>query len=914
MLNILLNLLMVQIICGKLGVSDIKIIQETPIISNTKYLINGSGSLSPLRGYIYHTDGYTHNKRLFSPEIKVKYSLKKEAKSNNFMHFYKYERFPGSDKFRIPLKFKPTENQKYTQEYHSRIIKMFPSAVGDLSIEAGRDNAFTLFLKSDTTKPYTKYILASLLLLSEGVDMRISVDYSNNKKRLILKNKKETKEYINADMCIDVIDSNQEIVKIGVYQSEVTEIINFFRRYRVCPSEGSNSTPSEPRSKEEFKTGIFMSSIGFLIESYIFEYIDNVQEYIEFIDAVYELLCDQMERDPEQLSDKRRKIDKVFDRLFVPIESLDNELKYIMPLYSIKQTMDKYMVFPFCESSQLPIYTRIEAYTLSNGVFKVNKNVYYSDCVESALLGLFCCLAYDPETHEYTTKHMGNTLSAHIKKFFEKYPRPTNTTTYEMHLDWSKVVCYLNNERISYVGNKVELRSGVLNILQVIKEITGINTSAWNVTNTAGSNPLNIIQKLDKNNLYSIEESVRHAFMSLTKNSSLKVQCKEFDFKKRSDDVTDAFGKIELIYTYDNIVHGICLNVQPRHTHISLLYPSSSFLEKLSEQINQIKTDHNEINNYTGYLINQHITSKIRQISLRSVNSEYIPKNEIYTFLQNYSGSVCELFILRKIDSVEYKSFIFRCILLYSQKNQLSENNPLVQLSSNILGSVPLDDLNTRLSMLNSCICNLNYSKYYPDIEYTLTNIPNSEFSLLQVCGVFDCIIESGELDQLLTCLDISLKLSRRRVSLDILLRRKLSSAEVLEFIFRSGGIRAVNNIQNILESYVSRDDKELNTLYIMWFITACKRSNYSSELVRYTYNLINYEFIPDVCTYAKENKCNFDLIISALLKEKDKLRIKKDRKSMKKYKKIVKQFNESTGIFSKYYIKTIAYITPFLI
>ncbi|KAI5167171.1 hypothetical protein NEIRO02_1733 [Nematocida sp. AWRm79] len=914
MLNILLNLLMIQIICGKLGVSDIKIIQETPIISNEKYLINGSGSLSPLRGYIYHTDGYTHNKRLFSPEIKVKYSLKKEAKSNNLIHFYKYERFPGSDKFRISQKIKPTENQKYIQEYHSRIIKMFPSVVGDLSIEAGRDNAFTVFLKSDTTKPYTKYILASLLLLSEGVDIRISVDYSNNKKRLILKNKKETKEYINADMCINVIDSNKQIIKAGIYQSEVTEIINFFRRYRVCPSEGSNNTSLEPRSKEEFKTGMFMNSTRFLIESYIFEYIDNVQEYIEFIDAVYELLCDQMERDPENLNDKKRKIDKVFDRLFVPIESLDNELKYIMPLYSIKQTIDKYMVFPFCESSQLPMYTRIEKCTLSNGVFRVNNNEYYSDCVESALLGVFCSLAYDPEKHEYTTKHMGNTLSDHIKEFFKTYPVPTNTTTYEMHLEWSKVVCYLNNEKISYVGNKVELRSGILNILQVIKEITGINTSAWNVKNTAGSNPSNIIQKLDKNNLYSIEESVRHTFMSLTKNSSLKIRCKGFEFKKRSDGITDAFGKIELVYTYNDVVHGICLNVQPGHTHISLLNPPSSFLEKLSDQINQIKTEHDEINDYTGYLINQHITSKIRQITLRAQNSEYIPKKEIYTFLQNYSDSVCELFILRKIDSVEYKSFIFKCILLYSQKNQLSENHPLVQFSSNILGSVPLNDLNTRLSMLNSFICNLNYSKYYPDIEYTLTNIPNSEFSLVQVWDVFDCIVESGELDQLLACLDISLKLSRRRVTLDVLLRRKLSSDEVLEFIFTSGGIRAMNNIQNILESYTRRDDKELNILYIMWFISACKRSNYSSELVSHTYNLINYEFIPDVYIYAMEKKCNSDLIISALLKEKDKLRIKKDRKSMKKYKKIVNQFNESVGIFSKWYIKTLTYITHFLI
>ncbi|EIJ87148.1 uncharacterized protein NEPG_02569, partial [Nematocida parisii ERTm1] len=90
-------LVMMYTICARVELSDIKIIEETKIISKEGNLvINPDGSLSPSRADIMRKCEYIHNKRLYAYEINTMYNLKKTYKQGRL--FYEYERKPVNDK------------------------------------------------------------------------------------------------------------------------------------------------------------------------------------------------------------------------------------------------------------------------------------------------------------------------------------------------------------------------------------------------------------------------------------------------------------------------------------------------------------------------------------------------------------------------------------------------------------------------------------------------------------------------------------------------------------------------------------------------------------------------------------------------------------------------------------------------
>ncbi|KAI5167383.1 hypothetical protein NEAUS04_2692, partial [Nematocida ausubeli] len=325
------------------------------------------------------------------------------------------------------------------------------------SIEAGRPNALTNFLRAEHVRKDTKYIFAALLLLSEGIDVKIAVDPTGEKNRLVIKSKKcAEKVFVDVEMHMAGIDPFTKEHKKDIYQSEVTGIVNFFLQCRVNPLLKRGGEFAEPASIEEFESGKFLNSIGFLIQTYIYEFIDTVQAYKEFVHAVHELLVDQMTTESSN-GKKKGKKDRIFDRFFLQKDSNGAEMKYIKPFYELAKIMDKDMTFPFCDSSQLPVYTKIPRYKLDKTGFEEEESLSYSDCVESALLGLFCCLAYNPEKREYQTSHMGDKISDELKEFFKSYPAPVEVVDHEMHKQWSRVVSCLKNDKIDYKHPKNEL-------------------------------------------------------------------------------------------------------------------------------------------------------------------------------------------------------------------------------------------------------------------------------------------------------------------------------------------------------------------------------------------------------------------------------------------------------------------------
>ncbi|EHY66487.1 hypothetical protein NERG_00127 [Nematocida ausubeli] len=68
---------MVCLVVSRIEIEDLKAVQNRQFFNdgNEPKLINPNGPLNLLRGYIYHKNGYMHNKRLFSHELDIKYKF-----------------------------------------------------------------------------------------------------------------------------------------------------------------------------------------------------------------------------------------------------------------------------------------------------------------------------------------------------------------------------------------------------------------------------------------------------------------------------------------------------------------------------------------------------------------------------------------------------------------------------------------------------------------------------------------------------------------------------------------------------------------------------------------------------------------------------------------------------------------------
>ncbi|EIJ87152.1 hypothetical protein NEQG_02643, partial [Nematocida parisii ERTm3] len=436
-------LLAMYTVCARLELSDIKTIGDSVVIEEDNLLIHPDGPLNPLRGYIMHKSGCMYNKRLYAPEIDTMYKL--EKKYENGRSIYEYERKPVNDLAYDDI-CEDTKKNEYLTQSHALLVKMFPSTDGSFSIVSGRQDSIYSFLIKDRVKPECMHIMAALFLLSEQVDVSFTIE---TKKKLVLKSADGTTTYINQPR------TNENLLSL----------IEFLKKY--IDNEGVNPSameglPTVPTNYEQFMTGEFLNTSQFLIQSYIYEFIDTKENYIKFVNAVYTLLNDQIKNE--------KSYERVLSKCFIQESARPSKINHTKNICDLKDTIDKYKIFPFMDSSQLPSYTRVKAYDREKGEFINNESRKYSNCVEAALLGLVCCLVYDPNKKKYNTDHLpDNKETKPLKDFFKKYTEPREATDYEMHEDWCRVIADLKNDKILYLKEKTnELDSSLLNILYVV--------------------------------------------------------------------------------------------------------------------------------------------------------------------------------------------------------------------------------------------------------------------------------------------------------------------------------------------------------------------------------------------------------------------------------------------------------------
>ncbi|EIJ92495.1 uncharacterized protein NEPG_02642, partial [Nematocida parisii ERTm1] len=558
----------------------------------------------------------------------------------------------------------------------------------------------------DEVQPQSMNILAALFLLSEQVDIPIAIEEKKREKKLVLKSTDGITTYINQSLRIFTKDQTKSKTDWKRWCKNIKSLIEFLKKY--IDNKGVNPStmeglPTEPTTYEQFMTGEFLNTSQFLIQSYIYEFIDTKEKYIEFVNAVYTLLNDQIKNE--------KSYKRVLSKCFVKEGARQSKINHTKIICDLMDTIDKYKIFPFMDSSQLPSYTQVKAYDREKDEFINDETRKYSNCVEAALLGLVCCLVYDPNKKKYNTDHLpDNKETKPLKDFFKKYTEPRETTDYEMHEDWCRVIADLKNDKILYLKEKTnELDSSLLNILYVVSDITGSKEEV--VKEIKYLEELladkNINDKLD------IEESLTTIFKELSNNKNLEIECDEFTVGTRKDNNLDLFGEFKLIYTFNEKKNGILVEITPGHCTIRLLEDLLSSEEKniIKEKLTEIQNTYSNIESYTAYTIRQYIN-----IELAKMEKEYA-LGRIQESIRNNHDNINDIFLHGMILSVDQKVNIVKYFLAVHVNNTLPKNNSLVRFTNNLIGSTPLDDSATRRRMLLYCFLNKDSKNYYPRIE-----------------------------------------------------------------------------------------------------------------------------------------------------------------------------------------------------
>ncbi|KAI5139049.1 hypothetical protein NEAUS06_2614, partial [Nematocida ausubeli] len=296
--------------------------------------------------------------RFFAPEINTKYSLEEDSDISYRYNHCIYTRTEQKDKAYTALS--ASEMDVYAERYHNNLIELFPSPTGDITIETRGNQSFVQFLRAEETEKHALQILAMLLLFSEGVQIPIKV---NNTVLEVYETDKKDQIYFEVPMVIPWLNIKENKVE-AFQQKKVKQMISFFQKNAT--NKKVISMMEDKCSQEEVMSGKFLDSPKFLIQSYIFGFIESAERAIEFIQTVH-----TMTEKYAPKTEAPSKGDTVYGRLF-KTAGTEVGIDCMALMKQTQEILNRYQVFPFADSTHLPSYTSVPRYNRKDKIFSTN--------------------------------------------------------------------------------------------------------------------------------------------------------------------------------------------------------------------------------------------------------------------------------------------------------------------------------------------------------------------------------------------------------------------------------------------------------------------------------------------------------------------------------------------------------------
>ncbi|EIJ87620.1 hypothetical protein NEPAR06_1449 [Nematocida parisii] len=704
-------------------------------IGSTKFKIrvNPEGPLGLIRAKISYDEGYLFNKRIFSSEIDIDYGLILNSEENFYIRNY------GKDKTFVIHK-NAGELEEYRRNYHNVLISMF-SPVNDClyiyPIEEKNDSFF-IFLKNLKSPIHAYKILGSLLLLSEGMDILLTLEGQNQtEKTLVLLKKKDNNEGVEEDctfnmnisLSIAENSNNSKKSKICVYQKETENIIQFFIDCKNSPLIQKEENMSEPTSLKELKRGKFLTSARWLIQLYIYEYIDTADQMMEFIRVVYNLV-NKNRFYTKKNSDQERKETNIILKCFMFISSdaesdnLLNNIQYIKSYTSILNKPQE-KVTPFSKEEHLSSYDSNNVFGKLPWRFLHMGKTTTNNSSEAALLALFCYFAFDPTTNTYSMDHIEPERSK-LKNFFQKYRVPEKEISIQMMNDWVFLLRKTLDNSTLFLNEeiKISIAPGIVNMLYIILKLIGI----CNSKNDRNSRLNEILQKISLAHpvhctdtiFLDIQEYLTYIFKQASRScsyrpnsnenhkiSEIEVEISWLKSILRNEQI-DILGNITVKYTRDGVISLLKIEHLPRLIQFFILPEEKTVPNSVQAQLHKLKKQQPPPFTFTQCMIAYYIEKK----ELNFISSRYslsAPIIQIKAISNTAQEFIAALFLYKKIESNWYKEEILAGILMRVIGITLSDENHIVRLCSNIFGSMALNKKNITTLPL-ACIL---YSKIY---------------------------------------------------------------------------------------------------------------------------------------------------------------------------------------------------------
>ncbi|KAH9387272.1 uncharacterized protein NEMAJ01_2168, partial [Nematocida major] len=715
---------------------------------------------------------------------------------------------------------------------HNTLIRMFLSVDGrNLSIHVAKKDSFISTLQRICTKEQANYVLASLLLLSEGVAVPINatqtkvtlwktINAESQYKKAVRKDKKTSiSEYM-------FFEADAKL-HMSVPQKDFAKVVDFFKKY--------NKPKELPDTSEDFITGKFLNTPQFLIQAYVFEYIESQEDAVQFLECVHTLLeslgC------VKELSAGKK---DVYNQCFCATEEKEKAEEYLQPFSDVYRMQKKFDWFPFYTKSMLPRHMPVRSYNKGQDEFT---NDIFSNCVEAGLYALFCCLAYDAKDKKYDVLRMlGNRQdrpeTKPLRDFFGlKDVAPNNYATVEMFEEWNKVMSGLNCDQITYKSeHKNQIRSCFLNVLYVIAEVTGrLDTEQEKIDGFVQR--LNSEEDPEKNIYSEMKKYFANLLKELSVNKNMEVSVSEMAQCVQMDVGDSISASICLTYKHQKtgLTQGLVASIMPGHVNLSLLensirLPRQQILEAFNAEKYKDKVGFASCLFFECIenLLLKH-TNAGKSDSIRKIG--FVAKSLV---LSESLEKATQLFMGNCI-SMAWKKIIFiHSFFMHTKGNALDigPTHPGLRLALNILGNVLLEEEPSAMDMFLRVPVQLNQiSSLAPRI--TLENgIISKLFKMPEVIAFLHLYAPSGsknDLNAIMTYFrEYKEKAKEPLYKCDVLLLHKFI-ANIAATVFSGDVIAIANEIDTILLDVSMKEKKEAerarNLVAIFWFTYAMQCS-----------------------------------------------------------------------------------------
>ncbi|KAI5163547.1 hypothetical protein NEAUS03_2339, partial [Nematocida ausubeli] len=404
-------------------------------------------------------------------------------------------------------------------DHYNALINMFPSPDEKISIypKEGCKDFFTSFLKSGPVKKHAHNILAILLLRAEGVPVPLRIeDEESTCPKLTWTNEYNPKDSFSVPTCTASTEEQEssgsdEEANIKKISSKIVQTIKYFLNAGFSQEFEESIALKESSEKENYWKNEFTETPAWLIRSYIYYYLETKEDVVKLYYKIANKLifC----RDKYPLGNKYRNItEKICNKFFAWYNPNPEILKWwekVKEFEGMAEAGKKLQLLPFADSSQLPSKTKVEANV--QGTAQSEEWLISSD-IESVLLTLLCCIAYDPKKNTYNVDHLPS-MSKEVKNLFgipskntsnasnssetSENPDIDNPTSsnvpviqvgqkipQEIQKKWSKIIKNLvkHNAYISYItleNNTRVIEPDILNILIIMIKVTGMDCSKY---------------------------------------------------------------------------------------------------------------------------------------------------------------------------------------------------------------------------------------------------------------------------------------------------------------------------------------------------------------------------------------------------------------------------------------------------